>query len=61
MRPFRFAPMLPQAASKRKPHGIEVAGSSKKAHTLIAGGIATLILSTIIIGCGTHLKSKAGQ
>ncbi|MGA2179205.1 MAG: L-rhamnose/proton symporter RhaT [Verrucomicrobiota bacterium] len=36
-------------------------GSSKKAHTLIAGGIATLILSTIIIGCGTYLKSKAGQ
>jgi L-rhamnose-H+ transport protein len=35
-------------------------GSSKKAHTLIAGGIATLILSTIIIGFGTYLKSKAG-
>jgi L-rhamnose-H+ transport protein len=33
-------------------------GSSKKAHTLIAGGIATLILSTIIIGFGTYLKSK---
>ncbi|HEY3860557.1 MAG TPA: L-rhamnose/proton symporter RhaT [Verrucomicrobiae bacterium] len=27
-------------------------GSSKKAHLLIAGGIATLILSTIIIGSG---------
>jgi L-rhamnose-H+ transport protein len=33
-------------------------GSSKKAHTLIAGGIATLILSTIVIGYGTYLKSK---
>ena len=27
-------------------------GSSKKAHLLIAGGIATLILSTIVIGFG---------
>ena len=27
-------------------------GSSKKAHLLIAGGIATLILSTVIIGAG---------
>jgi L-rhamnose-H+ transport protein len=34
-------------------------GSSKKAHRLIAGGIATLILSTIVIGIGTYLKSKA--
>ena len=34
-------------------------GSSKKAHTLIAGGIATLILSTIVIGFGTWLKSQA--
>jgi L-rhamnose-H+ transport protein len=33
-------------------------GSSKKAHSLIAGGIATLILSTIIIGYGTWLKTK---
>lgn len=33
-------------------------GSSKKAHLLIAGGILTLILSTIIIGYGTYLKSK---
>jgi L-rhamnose-H+ transport protein len=33
-------------------------GSSKKAHLLIAGGIATLILSTIVIGYGTYLKSK---
>ena len=33
-------------------------GSSKKAHTLIASGIATLILSTIIIGVGTWLKTQ---
>jgi L-rhamnose-H+ transport protein len=33
-------------------------GSSKKAHTLIATGIATLILSTIIIGFGTWLKGQ---
>jgi L-rhamnose-H+ transport protein len=33
-------------------------GSSKKAHLLIAGGIGTLILSTIVIGYGTYLKSK---
>jgi L-rhamnose-H+ transport protein len=33
-------------------------GSSKKAHLLITGGIATLVLSTIIIGVGTYLKSK---
>lgn len=32
-------------------------GSSKKAHGLIAAGIATLILSTIIIGYGTYLKT----
>jgi L-rhamnose-H+ transport protein len=31
-------------------------GSSKKAHNLIAAGIATLILSTVIIGFGTWLK-----
>ena len=31
-------------------------GSSKKAHGLIAGGIALLILSTIIIGGGTWMK-----
>ena len=31
-------------------------GSSKKAHLLIAGGIATLILSTCVIGYGTYLK-----
>lgn len=35
-------------------------GSSKKAHCLIAGGIVMLILSTIIIGCGTYLKGAAG-
>jgi L-rhamnose-H+ transport protein len=33
-------------------------GSSKKAHGLIAAGIATLVLSTVIIGYGTYLKSK---
>jgi L-rhamnose-H+ transport protein len=32
-------------------------GASKKAHALIAIGIATLVLSTIIIGYGTYLKS----
>jgi L-rhamnose-H+ transport protein len=32
-------------------------GASKKAHALIAAGIATLILSTIIIGYGTLLSS----
>jgi L-rhamnose-H+ transport protein len=35
-------------------------GSSRKAHLLIAGGIATLVLSTIIIGIGTYLKGVAG-
>lgn len=35
-------------------------GSSKKAHLLIAGGIFTLILSTVIIGFGTWLKGQAG-
>ncbi|MDB6068813.1 MAG: rhaT [Pedosphaera sp.] len=33
-------------------------GSSKKTHLLIAGGIATLILSTVIIGYGTYLKGS---
>jgi L-rhamnose-H+ transport protein len=33
-------------------------GSSKKAHLLIAGGIATLVLSTVVIGWGTYLKGK---
>ncbi len=32
-------------------------GASKKAHGLIAAGIATLVISTIIIGWGTYLKS----
>lgn len=32
-------------------------GSSKKAHLLIAGGIVSLILSTIVIGFGTYLKA----
>ncbi len=35
-------------------------GSSRKAHLLIAGGIATLILSTIVIGFGTYLKGHVG-
>lgn len=35
-------------------------GSSKKAHLLIAGGIVTLILSTIVIGYGTYLKGGGG-
>jgi L-rhamnose-H+ transport protein len=35
-------------------------GSSKKAHLLIAGGIVTLILSTVIIGYGTYLKGSIG-
>ncbi len=34
-------------------------GSSKKAHKLIASGIAALILSTIIIGVGTYIKGQA--
>jgi len=33
-------------------------GSSRKAHVLIATGIATLIISTIIIGWGTWLKAR---
>ena len=33
-------------------------GSSRRAHVLIASGIATLILSTIIIGFGTWLKGR---
>ena len=32
-------------------------GASKKAHGLIAAGIATLVLSTLVIGYGTLLKS----
>jgi L-rhamnose-H+ transport protein len=36
-------------------------GSSKKAHMLIGGGIATLVLATIIIGYGAWLKSHAAQ
>jgi L-rhamnose-H+ transport protein len=34
-------------------------GSSKKAHLLIGGGIATLVLSTIVIGFGAWLKTHA--
>jgi L-rhamnose-H+ transport protein len=33
-------------------------GSSKKAHSLIASGILLLIVSTIVIGFGTWLKTK---
>jgi L-rhamnose-H+ transport protein len=36
-------------------------GSSKKAHLLIGGGIATLVLATIIIGFGAWLKSHAAS
>jgi L-rhamnose-H+ transport protein len=32
-------------------------GSSKKAHGLIATGIATLVLSTLVIGYGTMIKA----
>ena len=35
-------------------------GSSKKTHSLITAGIGTLILSTVIIGLGTWLKSRTG-
>lgn len=35
-------------------------GSSKKAHGLIAAGIFTLVLSTIIIGIGTYIKGGGG-
>ena len=35
-------------------------GSSKKAHSLIAGGIILLIVSTVVIGLGTYLKGAAG-
>ncbi len=34
-------------------------GSSKKAHLLIGGGVATLVLSTIVIGFGAWLKTEA--
>ncbi len=33
-------------------------GASKKSHGLIAGGIALLILSTVVIGLGTYLKGQ---
>lgn len=36
-------------------------GSSRRALGLITGGIATLILSTIIIGFGTWLKGRTGM
>ena len=36
-------------------------GSGKKAHWLIGGGIATLVLATIVIGFGAWLKSHGSQ
>jgi len=33
-------------------------GASKKAHSLITAGILTLILSTVIVGYGTYMKTK---
>jgi L-rhamnose-H+ transport protein len=33
-------------------------GSSARTHVLIAGGLATLIASTIIIGWGNYLTAK---
>ena len=36
-------------------------GSSAKAHNLIASGIATLVLSTIVIGLGAWLKTQGGH
>ena len=36
-------------------------GSSRKAHKLIAAGIVGLILSTIIIGFGTYLKTRGAN
>jgi len=33
-------------------------GASKKAHSLITVGILTLILSTVIVGYGTYMKTK---
>jgi L-rhamnose-H+ transport protein len=35
-------------------------GSSKRAHLLIGGGVATLILSTLVIGYSAWLKSQTG-
>jgi L-rhamnose-H+ transport protein len=39
----------------------EWTGSSRKAHRLIAAGIAVLILSTVIIGYGTYLKAAVDR
>ena len=36
-------------------------GSSRKAHKLIATGIVALIVSTIVIGFGTYLKTGGGN
>ena len=34
-------------------------GSGRKAHLLIFGGLATLVLSTVVIGLGSYLKARA--
>jgi L-rhamnose-H+ transport protein len=39
----------------------EWTGSSRRAHRLIAAGIAVLILSTVIIGYGTYLKAAVDR
>ncbi len=36
-------------------------GSSRRTHTLIAAGIATLIFSTIVVGYGNHMKADADK
>lgn len=36
-------------------------GSSRKVHGLIGAGIATLILSTVVIGAGTYLKADQAE
>ncbi|WP_404425248.1 L-rhamnose/proton symporter RhaT [Nibricoccus sp. IMCC34717] len=35
-------------------------GATPRSHRLIAGGIATLVLSTLVIGLGTYLKGASG-
>ncbi len=35
-------------------------GSSRKAHRLIAAGICSLVISTIIVGYGTYLNARGG-
>jgi L-rhamnose-H+ transport protein len=34
-------------------------GSGNKAHLLITGGVATLILSTVVIGLGTAMVTRS--